>query len=82
MVIPRHNRIGIIPFAIIVKEKGVKVYMGLLRKNLINILKPIEMPQDFYLVESIPRTGSGKVDFKIIRKNLEQFIKNSQLDFI
>ena len=84
VVIPlRHNRIGIIPFAIIVKEKGVKVYMGLLRKNLINILKPIEMPQDFYLVESIPRTGSGKVDFKIIRKNLEQFIKkNSQLDFI
>ena len=45
--------------------------------------KPIEMPQDFCLVDSIPRTGSGKINFKLMKKNLSGFIKkSSKLDFV
>ena len=85
VVIPiKHQIIGIIPFAIIVKKKKEKkIYLGLLRKNLMNTLKPIEMPQDFCLVDSIPRTGSGKINLKLMKKNLSGFIKkSSKLDFV
>ena len=59
------------PVALVVLKAGAKVAADQIRDHLAKHFAKWQLPDDVIFVDSIPRTGTGKMDKKAVREHLK-----------
>jgi long-chain acyl-CoA synthetase len=68
---------GEIPVAFIEPEEDVEINEKELRRFLKQKLANYKLPKNIYFVENLPKNATGKVLKRILRENMEEYIKRS-----
>ena len=68
---------GEIPIAFIEPEEDIDINVKELKKFLKEHLANYKIPREIYIIKNLPKNATGKVLKRVLRDNLEEYIKKS-----